>query len=253
MRVPLAFVMTLASSSAFADSNDIITRPLVLERHHVQAALTLEYSLVTRSVGTPLSIAPDAWVGVTERLTVGVIHSSPSVDRIGSRASFCVRQSELTCDRAYQGSGIDVRYRLRDAPFAVAPRVRLLVRDVDPWKPAVTIGTLARWTRGRFSIKTDPYLRFGLANTDHGNRAAFVLPVWLGVQPTCRWLVELHTGAEGDLAVLRDGWHMPFSLVVTARATRALDVVVEAGFSQIYGPQIDYRQRALMITAAYSR
>lgn len=213
--------------------------------------LSLEYSLYEHMVGRPIALAPDLWYGVTQRLTVGLIHSSQSVDRIGARSTVCLRQSELLCDEAYQGSGVDVRYRLRDAPLAIAPRVRFLVRDVDPWKPAVTIGTLARWSRGRFSITTDPYLRFGLTNQQQGNRAAFVVPFWFGVQPTCRWLVEVHTGADGDFAVLDDGWHMPLGLVVTARATSTLDVSVEAGFSQIYGPQIDSKQRYLMLTVAY--
>lgn len=251
MRIALALgAVTLLAGSARGDSDDIITRPLVLDRGHVTAALTLEYSLTTRSTGKPISFAPDVWLGVTDRLTLGAIHSSPSVDRIDARSSLCLRGSELTCDRTYLGSGIDVRYRVRDQ---LVPRVRVLLRDIDPMKPAVTVGILARWTHGRFSVKTDPYLRLGLAHRDEGNRAAFMLPVWLGIQPTCRWLLELHTGADGDLAVLGDGWHVPFSVVVTARATPALDLVVEAGFSQIYGPQIDIRQRALMITAAYSR
>jgi hypothetical protein len=248
--VRVALAMLLLTSTAHANSDDIITRPLVLAPGQVTAALTLEYSLTTRSVGTPVSVAPDAWVGVTDRLTLGVIHSSPSVDRIDARSSLCLRGTELTCDHAYRGSGIDVRYRLRDD---IVPRARVLLRDIDPLKPALTLGALMRWTHGRFSLRSDPYLRFGLANRGEGNRAAFVVPVWIGFQPTCRWLLELHTGADGDLAVIRDGWHMPFSAVVTARATSALDIVVEAGFSQLYGPQIDIRQRAVMITAAYSR
>ncbi len=249
----LVSVAVLRPVRARADSTDLVTRPLALDRNHVRASLTLEYSLGKRHVGEPLVLAPDAWVGATERLTVGIIHSSPSVDRIGGRASFCVRESALTCDAPYQGSGVDLRYRLSDAPLAIAPRVRFLIRDLDPFKPAVTLGTLVRWSRGRFSVTTDPFLRFGLANTDQGNRAAFSLPIWLGVQPTCRWLVELHTGADGDLAVIRDGWHMPLSLVVTARATAQVDVIVEAGFPQLYGPQTNIDERAVMITAAYSR
>jgi hypothetical protein len=243
--------MLLAAADARADSDDIITRPLALARHQLHAQLTLEYSLIQRSVGTPVSLAPDAWFGVTDRLTVGVIHSNQSVDRIGSRSTLCLRESLEGCDRAYQGSGLDVRYRLRDAPFALAPRARLLLRDVDPWKPAVTLGTLARWTRGRFSIATDLYIRLGLANRDKGNRAAFVVPLYLGVQPTCRWLIEFHTGADGDFAVIRDGWHMPVGLRVTAAATRAIDVTVEAGGTQLYGPQTDIKQRHIMIGVGY--
>lgn len=244
-------LIVLAASPASADSDDLVTRPLVLDRHELHAKLSLEYSLHGRTENRPLALAPDLWVGVTQELTVGLIHSSQSVDRIGARSTVCLQQSTFGCDAAYQGSGVDARYRLREGQLAIAPRMRVLVRDIDPWKPAVTIGTLARWSRTRFSITTDPYIRLGLANRDQGNRAAFVLPLWFGVQPTCRWLVELHTGAAGDFAVLADGWHMPLGLVVTARATRALDVSVEAGVSQIYGPQIDIRQRFVMASVAY--
>ena len=249
MRVLLPLL--LFAGVARAESDDLVTRPLALARGQLHAQLTLEYSLIQRSTGTPLSLAPDAWVGVTERLTVGVIHSNQSVDRIGSRSTFCLRESREGCDQPYQGSGIDVRYRLRDAPLAVAPRVRLLLRDIDPWKPAVTLGTIVRWTRGRFSIASDPYVRLGLANRDKGNRAAFVVPLFLGVQPTCRWLVEVHTGVDGDFAVIRDGWHMPVGLRITAAATSAIDVIVEAGGSQLYGRQVDIKQRHLMIGVAY--
>ncbi|MBA3502927.1 MAG: hypothetical protein H0T65_21370 [Deltaproteobacteria bacterium] len=255
MRKAAALLIVLASAEtrtdARADSTDLVTRPLALERHQFHAQLSLEISPYERMVGKPIALAPDFWVGVTEQLTVGVIHSSQSVDRIGARATVCLRQSDLLCDGPYQGSGLDVRYRLSDGPFAIAPRMRLLVRDIDPWKPAVTLGTLARWSRGRFSIKTDPYLRLGLANRDKGNRAAFVLPFWFGVQPTCRWLVELHTGADGDIAVLSDGWHVPFGLVVTARATETIDVSVEVGATQIYGYQVDSKQRYVMFSASY--
>ena len=243
MRVLLVLLST--ATLAYADSTDIIERPLALDRYELRAGVSLEVSLYQRFEGDVVSLAPDAWFGLTDRWTAGIIHSSQSVDRIGSRASFCLRQSDLLCDRAYQGSGLDVRYRLADH---LVPRARLLLRDVDPWKPAITVGTLARWTRGRFAITTDPHLRLGLANTDQGNRAAFNLPVWFGVQPTCRWLIEFHTGADGDLAVIRDGWHMPLSLVVTARATADLEISVEAGFNQLYGPQIDIKQRELIVT-----
>ncbi|MEJ7599618.1 MAG: hypothetical protein WKG01_17050 [Kofleriaceae bacterium] len=71
------------------------------------------------------------------------------------------------------------------------------------------------------------------------------------MQPTCRWLIELHTGVDGDLAVLRDGWHVPFAIVVTARATQSIDIGVEAGFTQLYGPQTDLKQRAVMFSVSY--
>jgi len=244
-------VTTRSIPAARAEADDLVTRPLVLDRGQLAASLALEISLVQRSVGTPLSLAPDLWLGVTRRWTVGVIHSSPSVDRITAGSSFCVRQTDDGCDRAYRGSGLDVRYLARDGSLAVAPRARLLVRDLDPWKPALTVGALARWQRGRFAVIGDPYLRLGLANRDRGNRAALVLPVAFAVQPTCRWLVAVKTGAQGDLAVWRDGWYVPLSIAVTAAATAQLDLTIEAGFQQAYGPQTDIKQRAVIVTVGY--
>ena len=166
-------------------------------------------------------------------------------------STVCVRQLAGQCERAYRGSGLDVAWSWRTGAFAVAPRGRVLLRDIDPVKPAVTVGALVRWTRGRFGISSDPYLRLGLANRDRGNRAALVVPVWLAIQPTCRWLVALHTGWDGELAVLRDGWHVPVALVVRARATQRIDLGIEAGYRSLFGPQNNYGQSAAIVTIGW--
>ena len=253
MRVLAAAIVLAASAVASADPSDLVARPLVLEARGVEASLSVEASLARGHLGEPLSLSPDVWVGVTSRVTVGVIHSNASVDRIDAGASFCVHELASQCDRAYHGTGVDVRWSALAGDLALAPRARLLVRDVDPFKPALTVGALARWHRGRYAISTDPYLRLGLANTDRGNRHALVVPLWLAVQPTCRWLVALHTGWDGDLAVIRDGWHVPMALVVRARATSHVDLAVEAGFSSALGPQNNSNQRAAMISASWRR
>jgi hypothetical protein len=246
-----AALLAASVGRASADPSDFLTRPLVLDRGQVEAALTTEINLQLNRYGQPLSLAPDVWVGITDRWTVGVIHSNRSVDQIDANASFCARQLASRCDRLYRGGGIDVRWSWRTGALSVAPRARFLIRDIDPIKPALTAGALVRWTRGRYAITSDPYLRLGLANTDLGNRAAISLPVWFAVQPTCRWLLALHTGWFSDIAVIRDGWHVPFGLVIQARATDHIDLGVEAGFSSLLGPQNNIKQRAAMITIAW--
>src|SRR5690242_2928985 len=132
----------------------------------------MEVGVQQTAFARPLSFAPDAWWGIASRWTLGLIHSTASVDQIDAGASFCVRHSAVApCDRLYRGSGLDLRWGAIDGAWALAPRVRLLVRDVDPFKPAVTLGALARWTRGRFAIASDPYVRLPLANHELGNRA----------------------------------------------------------------------------------
>jgi hypothetical protein len=250
-----AIVLAAAPASADPDGpDDLVARPLVLDEGALDLRLGIEIGVQRVSFARPLSLAPDAWWGLSPRWTVGVIHSSASVDRIDAGATFCVRESAVpTCDRLYRGSGVDVRLGAVAGALAVAPRLRLLVRDVDPLKPAVTLGALVRWTRGRFAITSDPYLRLPLAGADQGNRASLSIPLWLAVQPARGWMLAVHTGFDVDLAVFRDGSHGPFALAVTRRVTREIDLAIEAGWARLLGPQYDAKHGAVVITAGWRR
>jgi hypothetical protein len=248
----VALALAAAARPARAEPRDLVARPITLARGELEARLVVALSLRSRELAAPISFAPDVWFGVAPRWTLGIVHSAQSRGLIDHDATLCFRgRPPYGCDRTYNGSGLDARWRWREGPLAVAPRARLVIRDVDPWKPAVTAGALVRWTRGRFAIASDPYLQLGLANRDLGNRAALVVPVWLAVQPTCRWLIALHTGWDGELAILRDGWHGPLALAIEARAASRLHVAVEGGFRSLIGPQIDLNARTLAITLAW--
>lgn len=245
----LALLVCAAPAAAAPD--DVVARPLVLARGEVEARLTLELNLGLRLVGTPTSLAPDVWVGLTDRWTLGLTHSSSSLDRITAGASICVVELENVCDRAYRGGAIDVRFSAREGTLAIAPRARLVLRDVDPVKPALALGAVVRWTEGRFALASDPYIRFGLANTSRGNRTFLMLPLYYYVQPTCRWLLGVHVGWESDVAIWRDGYHGPLGLIVKARATDHLDVGFEGGFTGLVGAQNNIKERALMLSASW--
>lgn len=252
LAVAAASAATRAAAEDLGDAEDaIIARPLVLARGELEARLVLDAGLPRSEIGRPLSISPDVWYGVTERLTIGLIHSAAAVDVVDARASFCLRGDFTTCDRAYRGSGLDARWLWRDGPLSVAPRARLLLREVDPIKPAIAIGALARWSRGAFAVTSDPYLRLGIANRNRGNRAALVVPIWLAAQPFARATIALHTGWDGELATWRDGWHVPFALEAVVRVTAHLDIGFSAGFPQLIGPQNTEKERAMTLSVAY--
>lgn len=251
MRTLVIATMLVAVTPAHAQPTDLVARSLVLDAGEIDARLSIEMNLLPRRFAQPLSLAPDLWYGVTDRWTVGVIHSNQSLGRIDSVATFCVRQLVGQCETPYHGSGVDVRWSWRSGALAIAPHGRVLLRGIDPIKPAVTLGAAVRWTGGRFAISSDPYLRLGLANLDRGNRAALVVPVWLAVQPTCRWLVAVHTGWDGELATIRDGWHIPVALVVRARVTAQVEIGVEAGYRSLLGPQNNNGQSAAIVTVGW--
>jgi hypothetical protein len=246
-------VTLLVAGDAAAAPNDFVARPLVLARGQLEAQLVLDLNLAPGYFGKSTSLAPDVWFGALPELTVGLIHSQPSVDRFAPGATFCIVHQDVGCQSTYHGSGVDARYSVLDGDVAVAPRLRVLVRELDPVKPAVTLGALVRWTRGRFAIIGDPYLQLGLANTDRGNRHALFLPVTFAVQPLARWELSLRTGFHSDLAVIRDGYHIPIALATRVAAQRDphVDVGVMLAFASLLGPQNTAKERALFFWVAY--
>lgn len=225
---------------------DVVAAPLVLATGEIELRLTAELNVQRRLFARPLALAPDAWWGVSPRWTIGVIHSNASVDRIAADASLCLRRTALsTCSGRYRGGGIDVRFSALEGKLAVAPRLRLLIRDVDPWKPATTLGALARWAHGRFAIVSDPYVRLPLANRQLGNRAALSVPLWFAIQPARGWQLAFRTGYDADFAVFRDGGHVPIALEVEARVTREVTLGASGGWASLLGPQHDGKHAAL--------
>jgi hypothetical protein len=244
---PTAGMANVRDDSGAID--DVVNRPLTLGAGDFEARLAVESGLSAKL--KPIALAPDLWYGVTDRLTVGLIHSDTSLDQVDTTASFCFRGGVLSCDHVYNGSGVDVAWSALAGPFAIAPRVRFVVRDPDPFKPAGTVGALVRWAYQRFAIYADPYLRFGLANQALGNRTSLFIPVWFAVQPARGALLSLHTGWNSDLAVVSDGWHVPVAVDATVRVTAQIDVGLEAGLTSAFGPQNSVNNRALTLSVAY--
>ena len=227
---------------------DVLTgQPALRAPGAFDVRLTLEANLESDLVGVPTSLAPDVWWGVLPRLTIGLVHSDASVDDATTTASFCVRESSV-CDRRYRGSGLDALYRVLDGPIEISPRVRVLLRDIDPLKPAVAFGAAVRGTYGRLSLTIDPYLRAPLANGPLGNRFAVNLPVWLGVEPRDGWQLALFTGYNADLVVFRDDGRIPVLIETAVRVVPEVAFGVEAGWPELFGPQHDARHGTLMIT-----
>jgi hypothetical protein len=241
--VPLLFLV-LATTSARADGDDLVSRPLVLDRGQLEAALTAEANLSVDQHWNPSALAPDVWYGLTDRLTIGVVHSGNALSQLDITDGWCFRGAEHGCGEAYTNLGVDARWSLAHGDVSAAARVRLVTRRWDPWLPSARVGALVRWQRGRFAITSDPQLQIGLLHTDQGNRLAFNVPVWLAVQPTCRWMLYLHTGPHGDLAVLRDGWGAPVAAGVRVAITPHIDVAAEAGFTRLLGPLNEGKLRA---------
>jgi hypothetical protein len=251
-----AAIAVLAGAGAgHAGPTDAFAPSLVLDRSHFALGLGVEANLAPLLVGSPTSLAPDFWYGVTPELTLGVIHSDASIDRVPvffePGETICIRLEQISCPRRYHGSGLDGLYEVQRGALEVALHARVLLRDVDPIKPAITLGATLRWQHRWLAIVGDPFVQLGLVHTDAGNRAELWLPVTLAVAPLALLSFELRTGYNADFAVWNDGYYVPLFARIRARASHELDVGAGIGFASLVGTQNNPRERMMAVDVTW--
>jgi hypothetical protein len=232
----LALSATLVANptGATADPEDIVGMPSRPRRGQLWLDATLELNLSHQRGGSK-ALAPDLWWGLTDGTAVAIAHSARSLARIDDLGGLCFASCS---ERPRYATALLAKHAL-----ATTGEIDLsliggaLLRDLDPWKPALLLGTAAHWQRGRWAAAAMPYLQLGLANTGSGNRARVVVPLRAWVQPACAWALSLHSGVEGELAVFGEAYHVPLAAQVSARLTATSLITIEAGFSSLLGPQ----------------
>ena len=229
--------------SAPGGPDDLVGRAVVLAREAGEAAATIEVNLSKRYEWKPVSVAPDVWFGVTDQLTIGLIHSSRAMGVIDAGNGLCSTGSTHGCPAAYDNIGLDGRYALRRGWLAVAARVRVIASSFDPWKPTVRPGALVRLHRGRFGITADPQLQLGLDHRDEGNRDWLRIPLWFAIQPARGVAIALRTGIDGELATFGDTYAIPVGLELAVRVTARVELAAFVGFPTLGGPQNQFTRR----------
>jgi hypothetical protein len=232
----------MPTARAHAGADDLTSDDVVLAPGSLETSLSYEADVSKRAHASPWSLAPDLSYGVTDRLTLGFVHSARALSIIDSGSGLCL--SGHGCRAIYDDATFDSRYRflLRDG-FNLAARVRLANHAFDPWKPSVRLGGLFKWHHGRFAVVTDPQLQLGLDNRDRGNRDWLRVPIWLEIQPARRVLLAVRTGIEGELATWSDSFLLAAGLDLTVRVERNVDASLSLAFPAALGPLNDGGER----------
>jgi hypothetical protein len=244
MRAVLALAILLGAATARAEP---------LRRHALELDASLDIQAATHLLFAPTTLAPDAWYGVTDRLTVGWVTSAHALSRVEPGGGLCLTGSAHGCHRLYDNIGIDTLYRLQDGAFEIAARARFVVRSFDPMKPSVRPGVWLRWHRGAWAIEADPHVQIGLANRDQGNRDQMSLPLWLRLQLGCHARGWLFTGARGEVIDFGEKYEIPLALGFAARVAPGVEVGAEAGFPAALGPQNELSDRSAYVFVAWHK
>jgi hypothetical protein len=212
--------------------------PIVLPAGGIDVAATVEIDLEAGMGAHPISLAPDGWYGVTDRLTLGVIESGEALPRIQVGDGLC-----HGCARIYDNVGLDARFAVR--PW-LAAELQVDARGFAPFTPSLRPGARLRWVHEWFALDAAPQLWLPVANADRGNAAELSLPVWARFALGCRAEAWLFTGVRGELSGFTDEYAIPIGVGAAVRV-RGYDLGAEAGFPEILGPQNQVKSRSMFV------
>src|SRR6187401_2658493 len=128
-----------------------------------------EISLSKDAAFEPFSIAPDLWYGVSDLITVGLVHSGRASTGLygGAGNGLCLTGEEGGCPDVYGNGGIDGRYHFyRGSGMTVSAEGGLFAGPFDPFTAALKLGVVGRWQAGAIAVDLAPNLFIGLSERE---------------------------------------------------------------------------------------
>lgn len=186
-------------------------------------------------VGKPISLSPDIWYGVTDDLTLGLVHSAIGSTGVigGVGQSLCVTGDKKGCESIYRNVGIDVRYRLKGA-FAVDGG--LYVRDFDPFQLAIKVGLLGRHrVIPKLAIEFNPNIFVGVTKRDGEadsmgivtagpNKEELSIPVTVGFAVIPKLTLNAQVALQTPFEDAGDLWRLSVAIGARFRVNHHLDL-----------------------------
>jgi hypothetical protein len=225
------FAVLLASSLARADEAVVATLPpspasaailpWILPHDGLRIDATAEIEASAAKVAKPLAIAPDAWFGATDDLTLGIVESKYAMTgfRGSAGAGFCVTGSTEGCPHLYNNVGGEGWGALARGRLSLVGGGGVYATDITKHFYAVKLGFKVRATAGRVSLSVMPSIFIAADHRDDmtPNTDALYVPVAFTIKPNANLAFGLGSGIKGPVEGFASKWAVPigFNAAVT--------------------------------------
>ena len=236
----LLSVLLLAIAARASDAD--LPPGLTLPSGTINAAITLELDASADKVAEPISIAPDVGYGVTDDLTLSLVHSKFALTgfRAVAGGGVCLSGSDAGCVALYNNVGVEASYSFARGPLALAGVTGLHVVDLDGSLLAVKFGAKARYVMGKSALNALPSVLVAITHrTDAmgGRRNKDIL--YVPIQATYRiarpLVLGIGTGIKGPISGFGDAWQVPVGITSVYAFDAKLAVGASWFFGQLFG------------------
>jgi len=182
-KVTLVAALMAASSSGVAVAQETVATDepqLTLPGGKLFLDAFIEVSLSKDLAFKPVSLAPDIWYGISDDLTLGLVHSARGATGLwgSSGDGLCFVGKSRECPKVYNNVGVDARYHLfRKGGIALAADGGLYAMSLDPFMLSLKLGGIAHFGFGAFSLEVGPNIFVGITKRSAGNKEELTIPV----------------------------------------------------------------------------
>jgi hypothetical protein len=159
-------------------------------------AVEVSVTMASRLDGTIGSAAPDLWLGLSDRLTLGITTSDRSRDGFGASRGLCVAGC-LPADDLFRGLDVAARFPLVYGARRVTGEVATDIATWSPARAAVRVAAIAERDGARFYARARSELAIGLLGRADGNSDRLAARFTVGAQGSGPLALEVTVGAAG--------------------------------------------------------
>lgn len=201
------------------------------------ARILLDINLSAGLVGKPISLAPDLYYGVSDKLQIGLLHQGPLGWQTPPGPGLCLTGTDNGCPKVYDNVGLDLMYGLSFGKAHISAHASFFIDSIDATATSLALGFAGKL---HFSEKAalvfDP--KIAIALNDRGaNDDVLYIPLELEYQIGVLTTFKVLTGIHGDLSSFGDVYQVPVGIGVMRNLNKHFDLGARFSFDNLLGKE----------------
>jgi hypothetical protein len=204
----------------------------------LSARILLDVNLSSSLVGKPISLAPDLYYSVTDRLQLGLLHQGPMGWQARPGVGLCLTGTENGCPKIYNNVGFDLMYGLTSGGSVdLSAHGSLFMNSFSPASTSLAVGVAGKlYFSKRFALLFDPKIAIAVNDRSTNHDDLFV-PLELEWQVGALTTFKLLSGIEGDVSAFSNTYQIPVGVGLVRNLSHHFDLGARFSFDNLLGNQ----------------
>lgn len=217
------------------DGHDAVNRGVQGPAGMFSARVLLGVNLSADAAGEPISIMPNLYYSLTDRLQLGLLHDGPMGWQTRPGPGLCLTGEDGGCPQVYDNVGFDLMYGLAFDKLHLSAHGSLYITSIDNSDAMLALGAAGKaHFSDRVALYFDPQIGLALNDRDVNDDYLF-LPLELQYQLSSPTQLKLLSGVNGSLDAFGDTYQIPVGVGLVQNINENLDIGARFSFDNLLG------------------